>query len=411
MHHTRNISAVLIAGAATWLGLQFGLTSPAFAGADPAFDLYGYQQIVATPSPAIVDETTDITVMVSNLGDAPATNVVVKLSFNDWGVTFQGWQEIGTVTIPTVNPGVNTASADFGYVFENRAHTCLEALIVSADENTNLNNDRGQINLEVVNAGENFDYGVPIVNNGDEDIMVDIRLLPGECVLRQDPAVGVDRQCEPIGNPIREIVPAGEEIVVPVHVDFAGMPPGTAVEIVVEARDVLSGETNHVVVHAVYNPPRALVERCLAALAGLPDLPSPDKGKGKSKGKSKGKGNKLDEIASHIDKALSDDAWVDDSHLQPNPHDVNLVYGQIAVAVEQLVQLTESKHLTKQWKMPLDRCARELTDATRILLQTAIGAGNPEAEALLAEGDRLRLAGQEKKAVRHYVRGHVTVLK
>lgn len=66
-----------------------------------------------------------------------------------------------------------TATATFNYVFQNRTHTCLEALIVGADENTDPNDDRGQINLEVVNAGETFSYGVPIANNGGAQVFAE----------------------------------------------------------------------------------------------------------------------------------------------------------------------------------------------------------------------------------------------
>lgn len=81
----------------------------------------------------------------------------MKLSYNDWGVTYQGWQEIDVVAIPSI-PAGGTAEAEFDHVFENRAHTCLEALIVSADEDTGPNNDRCQINMEVIHAGESFGY-------------------------------------------------------------------------------------------------------------------------------------------------------------------------------------------------------------------------------------------------------------
>lgn len=408
MYHTRSIPAVLVAGAATLLCLQLSLTAAAFAGADPAFTFYGYQEIVADPSPAIAGENTHITVTVRNPGDLPATNVMVKLSFNDWGVTFQGWQEIDVVSISSI-PAGGTGEAKFEYVFENRAHTCLEALIVSADEDTNPGNDRGQINMEVVNAGDSFEYYVPIVNNGEDDLLVRIE---GGCRGGQDPAGEVAGWCRPIDHDEPVLVPAGGQIVVPVQVEFApGTLRGTQVDFFVDAYDVLDpgnvNARNHVVVRAVYNTPRGLIEDCLATLAALPDLPSP------GKDKSKGKSNKLDEIASHIDKALADEAWVDDSRLDLHPRAVNLVYGQTAVAVQQLSALTESKHLPIESKIALNHCARQLTDATRILLQTVLRdvSGDPDAEVLLKEGDQLRLAGEGKKAVRNYHRGHVTVLK
>ena len=124
-------------------------------------------------------------------------------------------------------------------------------------------------------------------------------------------------------------------------------------------------------------------------------------------------GKKIDEIVSHIEKALALDAWVDDSLLQLHPHAVHLVYEQSAVAVQQLLTLTESKDLPIEWKIELNYCVGALTDATRILLQTVIreADGNIEAEVFLQEGDALRLSGEEKKAVHKFKRGHVTVLK
>ena len=83
------------------------------------------------------------------------------------------------------------------------------------------------------------------------------------------------------------------------------------------------------------------------------------------------------------------------------------------MAVQQLLTLTESKDLPIEWKIELNRCVNALTDAARILLQTAIRhpGGNIEAEVLLQEGDALRLAGDETKAVRKYKTGHVSLLK
>ena len=315
MYHTRSIKAVLtaVAGAATLLCLQFGLTPTALAGADPAFSFYGYQEIVPDPNPAIANENTHITVTVTNRGDATATNVQVKLSYNDWGVTFQGWQEIDIETIPSI-PAGDEGVAEFDYVFENRAHTCLEALIVSADENTDPNNDRGQINMEVVNAGESFEYYVPIVNNGadDLDLLVQVR---GKCAY-QDHADGTPGRCPGVEFEPRDeqvLVPAGKEVLVPVEVHFLPETPhGTAIDVFVDAFDVDNlddpNARNHVVLHVVYNTPRGLMEDCLLALDALPPLPSPGKGK-----KSNGLGNKIDEIASHIEKALAPDAWVGDS--------------------------------------------------------------------------------------------------
>lgn len=394
-----------LACAAALLWMPFALTPTAYAGADPAFTFYGYGEIVPDPNPAIVNETTHISVTVHNLGNEEATNVQVKLSFNDWGVTFQGWQEIGVVTVPSI-PAGGAAVAEYEYVFENRAHTCLEALIVSADENDDPNNDRGQINMEVVNAGESFQFYVPIVNNGREDLAL---LVHGECD-RQDPTGAVAGRCRvDAGNNGMVLVPAGGEVLIPVQVEFfPDTRRGTPMEVDVNAVDIFGGERNHVRLRVIYNTPRGLMEDCLAALDALPPLPSPGQGK-----KSNGLGKKIDEIASHIEKALAAEHWVGESRLRPHPHVVQAVYGQTAVAVQQLLTLIESKDLDIAWKKQLNRCVYGLTDATRILLQTAIqdADGDLEAETLLLESDALRLAGDDAGAIRKRWRGHVTVLK
>ena len=283
MYQTRGIQAVLTAAATGDVAcLQFGLTLTALAGADPAFSFYGYKKIVPDPNPAITNENTHITVTVTNRGDQPATNVRVKLSYNDWGVTFQGWQEIDEVTISSIPANNGTADAEFDYVFENRAQ-CLEALIVSADGNIDLNNDRGQINMEVVNAGDSFDYNVPIVNNGDEDIRVGVVVwVDGRCP-HDNPAGTVNDRC----RPVEEVVPAGGEVFVPVHVEFpVDTPRDMPIEIEVLAFDFddpfNSATMNHVRFQVFYNTPRGLMEDCLAELDALPPLPSPGKGKNRT---------------------------------------------------------------------------------------------------------------------------------
>jgi hypothetical protein len=88
-----------------------------------------------------------------------------------------GWQEISTVLIPSI-PAGGTATAEADYVFQHRTHTCLEALIVGSDQNDDPNDDRGQINLEVINASETFSYAVPVRNDGNQPLQL---LLLGHC--------------------------------------------------------------------------------------------------------------------------------------------------------------------------------------------------------------------------------------
>lgn len=147
--------------------------------------------ITANPAYPMGGQNTHITVIVSNYGDQPATNVRLKISFNDWGVTFSGWQEISTVIIPSI-PAGGTATAAADYVFQHRTHTCLEALIVGSDQNDDPNDDRGQINLEVINAGETFSYAVPVRNDGNQPLQF---LVLGHC---KDAAGTVPHDCPKI---------------------------------------------------------------------------------------------------------------------------------------------------------------------------------------------------------------------
>eukprot|EP00961_Rhodomonas_salina_P165023 2223754-Rhodomonas_salina.1 len=110
--------------------------------------MYGYGSIVASPNPPVVGSPTTIRVTVSNSGTEAAHGVQVKLSFNTWGVVFDGWQEIETQTADIPAGGEETLT--FTHVFISRTHTCLEAKIVDWGEGGNsvTTDDRGQINLE-----------------------------------------------------------------------------------------------------------------------------------------------------------------------------------------------------------------------------------------------------------------------
>ncbi|MHB0935401.1 MAG: CARDB domain-containing protein [Armatimonadota bacterium] len=360
----------------------------AWAGANPNIPFYGYGAIVPDPAYPIVGENTHFTVTLGNSGDVDATNVQVKLSYNDWGVTFWGWQEIDTVTIPLI-PAGGTATAEYDFVFENRAHTCAEALIVGADEDTNPNDDRGQINLEVINAGTEFVYGVPIVNNGDVPLHLQI---VGHC--GDDPAGAPDRgECKPVDARV-ELQP-GEEMLVPVELHFPpDTAPGTVVEFQVDAFDVNNPGNpdghNHVVLRVVFETARHLKTVALQHVNAAG-----------AQTNSRPLGNRLDAVANHIDKALDDALWLDGSRLKPNGG--SRVFAQELAAANALITLL-SADLPLTLKVELDKVLRSLVDADRILAQTAIVAvsGDPYAEDLLADGDAYRLAGEYAEAIESY---------
>ncbi len=213
----------------------FGTLASAMAGANPSIG-WNYGTITATPHYPIVGEPAHLAVVVTNPGDAAATNVRVKISFNDWGVTFQGWQEIITLTVPSIPAGGQT-TVETDHAFANRTHTCLEALVVGADENTNPDDDRGQINLEIVNAGETFSWNVPVVNNGDHPLNL---LLVGACKGR-DAAQG-DLPPGPCKEDVKEVqIGAGEELLVPIEIDLRGFAVGQALDFELNAYDLGAG--------------------------------------------------------------------------------------------------------------------------------------------------------------------------
>ena len=364
------------------------LPARVLAQANPGMPFYGYGSIVSNPAYPIVGEAASIAVTVGNTGTAAATNVQVKLSFNDWGVTFQGWQEIGTATIAGIAPG-GTATVNFSHVFQSRAHTCLEALIVGADENADPNDDRGQINLEVINSGETFSYGVPVVNNGDQPLDL---LVMGHCRREGDPAGTVDR-CKPVDEIVH--LEPGDGVIVPVEIDLRGMPDGAVVEFVVDAFNLADpGNVNqreHVllrVVKSTAKTDKAYVFNSLTALVGgLPKGPQ---------------ANRFRNALKHLEAALDPKLWIDGNHVVRNSGErvfANEGFFDIAVSV----LLPE---LPATLRAPVADALRTLVDCDRILAQTAegeaIGLLLPAVQKLREQGDAAREAGQYADAIHFY---------
>lgn len=376
--------------------LAFGLTcdgtlvSKAAADANPRILNYGWGQIVADPHYPIVDETATIAVTVHNDGPDPATNVQVKLSFNDWGVTFMGWQQMGaTQVIPFIPPG-GSAVASVTHVFRNRAHTCVEALIVGADSNTNLTDDRGQINLEVINSTDSFAYDVPVVNNGEGPLAVRIN------------GVLFGREQGPVGEipveglpPVLEI-PPGEQVLVHVEVDLAAapLPPGP-VFLRIEAENLADPNDRNNVIFAIRRTTaRQLKREAIAALQALvADMPTP------------AARNRAGNALGHVRQSVEPRFWKpgDENRLAKNGGAA--VFAQEGAAVQVLESLM-SAPIEQPLKVRIDAVIRTLADADRILAATAVAdaGGDPDADAHRAEGDEARQQGRYREAIRDYGR-------
>jgi hypothetical protein len=358
------------------------------AAVNPFLPFYGSGgTITANPSYPIVGENTHLTVQVGNSGDQPATNVRVKVSFNDWGITFMGWQEIGTVVIPSI-PAGGTATAETDYIFQHRTHTCLEALIVGANQDDDLNDDRGQINLEVINAGETFSYNVPVRNEGDQPLQL---LLLGRC---KDAAGAAPHKCADLAKQV-DLQP-GQEVLVPINLDLHALAPGQAIDFVVDAFDINAASPfapahhNYIELHLVRQTASNLKAEALATLALVRDQTT-----------NRSLRNRLDAAANQIALALNPRFWLDGSRVRHG--EGAAVFAAEKVAVQQLLKLLGTD-LTLAAKANLNEVLLKLTDADRILAETANqDAGvNTAASELIGEGDAERIDGEYSEAIQKY---------
>lgn len=363
-------------------GAMFSAATAAFAGANPSIG-WNYGTIVATPHYPIVGESAKIEVTVTNPGDVPASNVQVKISFNDWGVTFQGWQEIDTITVPSIAAG-GSVTVETHHTFQNRTHTCLEALIVGADEDTDPNDDRGQINLEVINSGETFSWDVPVVNNGDHPLNL---LVVGMCK-RNDPAGNDGAAGGPCRDDVKQVELApGEELLVPVNIDLRDFAIGEQLEFELNAFDLGAGgdaflpqNRNHVLIRIIRGTARSIDESAKVQVNGVAAGVA-----------HKGMKKRIQQAAAMIANALNDKAWVGDNGVKKKGGAA--VFAHADAAVNQLMALLDTC-LNIEQKAALDDAARKLSDAARILAQTA--GGN------LKRGDDNRAAGDYRGAIHAY---------
>ncbi len=364
-------------------GCLFAATA-AFAGANPSIS-WNYGTITATPQYPIVGESAHIAVVVGNSGPDTATGVQVKISFNDWGVTFQGWQEIATVTIPSI-PAGGTVLAETDYVFQNRTHTCVEAVVVGSSDNSDPNDDRGQINLEVINSGETFSWNVPVVNNGDQPLNL---LLVGGCKHGPDGAAGNEgHPCDM--RPKEVVVAPGEEILVPVEIDLRGFAVGQQLEFELTAYDLGAGpeaflpqNRNHVLLRIIRETAKHLEDGARTQAATIAGTQT-----------DKGAKKRIQEVAKLIEKATSPDLWIDANRVKKGGG--ASVFAHSQAAVNQLMALLDSG-ISLADKAALDGIARNLSDACRILAKTVNGdAGDIQA------GDDNRAAGDYSGAINHY---------
>lgn len=360
-------------------------SASALAGANPGIG-WNFGTITATPHYPIVGESTHIAVVVTNPGDAPASNVQVKLSFNDWGVTFQGWQEIAIVTVPSI-PAGGSAIAETDYVFQHRTHTCLEALVVGAVENTNPDDDRGQINLEVINAGETFSWDVPVVNNGDQPLHL---LLVGGCRGKGEAGGNGAAPCK---EDVKEVnLAPGQELLVPVEIDLRGFAVGQQLEFELNAYNIGAGPAgflpqnhNHVIIRITRETARHLIKSGRDRVNALADTQTRRATK-----------RRLQLIAELLDKAVTPAAWQDDNKLRKLVGVA--VFAFVQSAAKDIEHLLDD-NIAKGDKIILDEVARNLSDAARILAKTANGDADE-----IQEGDEERAAGDYPGAIHDY--GH-----
>lgn len=383
--------ATLAIGAAAAVGAA---PVGALAAANPGLPFYGYGSIVPVPNPAIVNENTVITVTVGNDGTTAATNVDVKLSYNDWGVTFFGWQAISTQSIASI-PASGTANAVFNNIFPDATHTCLEALITAADENTDTGDDRGQINMEVVNGGSTVSYDVPVRNRGDGALILDIG---GNC----DNGGRPDIVCK-LPNRIGMPLGPGAEERVPVEVEFPpGTPRGTQVVVDVEAEDpghAGDGDyKNHVRLVIRFETAKGIKQDAIISLQTLVGTLGDEKLE-----------KMLTKAMEKIQMAIDSTAWTDDSTVMAKGG--AKIIGAELSAIKLLGKLAGK--LTGATRGAIDAVVAELVDAERIIASSAIEAvgGNAAAEAERQAGDAERELGAPVKAVKHHKKAWKLAIK
>lgn len=384
------LNSIRLLAAVAILTAFAGKPAQAQTPANPLILNYGWGQIVADPQYPIVGETTTISVTVNNDGDQAATNVQVKISFNDWGVTFNGWQQIGAIqTIPSI-PGHGSATVSVTKTFQNRAHTCVEALIVGASVDSNPNDDRGQINLEVINAGETFGYNVPVGNQGQEagqfgvnaeghvaDAAGQVRIVPVEVV----PAV-------------LDLAP-GEFRNVKVAADLTGLPVGTQVLIKVEAvnlNTMMSSleDRNNVIFEIQVTTAMQLKSDVVAALRALRnDMPN------------RNLKNRVGAAIILVQNSQNPRFWNGNNRLKKRGGAA--VFAQEAAAILTLETILKS-NISLELKKRVDHAIRSICDADRMLAEGAIADANFPTAAVnkRIDGDQHRQEGEYAHAVKAY---------
>mmetsp|Transcript_5809 Transcript_5809/g.13923 ORF Transcript_5809/g.13923 Transcript_5809/m.13923 type:complete len:587 (+) Transcript_5809:128-1888(+) len=249
------------------VALSFATGTALAADADPGFPVYGNLVIVPDSFPGIVGVNTDIDVRAFNYGTQASSSFEVELSYNDWGVTYQGWQSLGTLpySAATGIPAPGNEMKTFSHVFANRAHTCLQAQILNAADNMDTSNDRTQINWEVVHADEDYHMWVPFGNAANEDIVVNGTTIscfkdgiPVACFPGWEGGVDADgqpcRECPAPEPELRDapgmhgdsVLRANQE-----QVALVTMPAIPAEGMVVLVQAMMDGELNHVMINVV----------------------------------------------------------------------------------------------------------------------------------------------------------------
>lgn len=133
-----------------------------------------YFAITPENTPGVQGVPTDIDAWTFNYGSDPVTDVKIELSHSGWGMGYAGWVPIGTTTFDLA-AGANYQHT-FTHTFDFAAHACLQVVIVDPGSggNTDTNDDRVQINWDVISAddAQEIDLYIPFGNGADEEIVV-----------------------------------------------------------------------------------------------------------------------------------------------------------------------------------------------------------------------------------------------
>lgn len=249
------------------------------ASANPSLageGMFGYGTIVVGTNPPVVGNDTVISVTVTNAGVNTATDVELLLFVNDWGITFGGWNEIGSQTV-TELPAGESVTVAFTHIFPNRARTSLLARIadVGSGGNTDTSDDVAQMSLRVASAEAVSVQTVPLICKRERRPCILGKFRAG-CLVRGEPGAcpGGDLVLSVPAKTSNGSVAVGDFPEVTI-VRFDGRLRYTdqsrrsgeedeedeEVEVVVMATDLETGASSHAITRLVPASPEELLDR------------------------------------------------------------------------------------------------------------------------------------------------------